>query len=58
MNYKNLFSILLCVTTVFSESNLKGECRELEEKLEKNKTDEFSISLSNCILDDKEKAVE
>jgi len=59
INFKNLFTIfLLCFSVVFAETDYKGECKDLQKKIEKNNTNDITFSLIDCTLDTKGKAVD
>jgi len=58
MNLKNLFAVLLCLIAVSAETDYKGKCKDLKEKIEKKREDSIIFTLNNCKLDDKENAVD
>jgi len=58
MNFKYLFAVLLGLTAVYAaDEEYKGECKGLKEKIESKITEGMSIDFYDCVLDEKEKAV-
>jgi len=59
MNFKYLFAVLLGLTAVYADDDeYKGECKELKEKIENKSIDGMTILFYDCLLDEKEKAVD
>jgi len=56
MNFKNIFAVLLCLTAASAETAYKGECKNLQKKVEKNNTEEVTFNLIDCALDSNGKA--